>query len=152
VIWVILGLVLATILTFMDYHFIRNIAQLIILGTIFLLTLVLFIPSSIQGATRTVLNGSVQPSALAKIALVIYLAYWLSNKQDKVGTRGGDLGRAASELGLAVRGILQTGVRLFIIFFQRCGVGLLARVKLWGMCVGRRKEGFSVDEGVGVLD
>jgi len=85
-IWVVLGLVLATILTFMDYHFIRNIAQLIILGTIFLLTLVLFIPSSIQGATRTVLNGSVQPSELAKIALIIYLAYWLSNKQDKLST------------------------------------------------------------------
>ena len=86
VIWVVIGAVIATILTFMDYHYLQNIAHLIILGTIALLSIVLFLPSSIQGATRTVFNGSVQPSELAKIALIIYLAHWLSSKQEKLTT------------------------------------------------------------------
>ena len=86
VIWVAIGAVIATILTFMDYHYLQNIAHLIILGTIALLSIVLFLPSSIQGATRTVFNGSVQPSELAKIALIIYLAHWLSSKQEKLTT------------------------------------------------------------------
>ena len=86
VIWVAIGAVIATILTFMDYHYLQHIAHLIILGTVALLAIVLFLPSSIQGATRTVFNGSIQPSELAKIALIIYLSHWLSNKQEKLSS------------------------------------------------------------------
>lgn len=86
VIWVVLGTIIATVLTFMDYHFFKQTATLLLGGTCILLLVVLFIPSSIQGATRTVVGGSIQPSELAKIALIIYLAYWLSEKQESLST------------------------------------------------------------------
>ncbi len=86
VIWVVIGSVIAALLAFTDYHLIQHFAQLIILSTIGMLTIVLFIPSSIQGATRTVVSGSIQPSELAKIALLVYLAHWLSSKQEKLST------------------------------------------------------------------
>ncbi len=82
--WVAIGIILGVILAFMDYHVLQHFAHLIILGTTGLLLIVLFIPSNLQGATRTVFSGSIQPSELAKIALIIYLAYWLSNKQDRL--------------------------------------------------------------------
>ncbi len=86
VIWVAIGSVIAAVLSVIDYHIFRQLATLIIGGTCALLLIVLFIPSAIQGATRSVVNGSVQPSELAKIALVIYLAYWLSEKQENLST------------------------------------------------------------------
>jgi cell division protein FtsW len=49
-----------------------------------LLVLVLGFGSVRFGAQRTFLNGSVQPSEPAKLAVVIYIAAWLSSKGEKI--------------------------------------------------------------------
>lgn len=82
VLWIAIGLVVAVFIAFLDFHVLEHFALLIILGTSLLLVIVLLIPSNIQGATRTILNGSVQPSELAKLSIIIFLSYWLSYKQE----------------------------------------------------------------------
>ncbi|NQS90884.1 MAG: cell division protein FtsW [Chloroflexi bacterium] len=83
-IWLGIGLVVSVFLYFMDYHrWARNrLAILAILGTVGLLFLVLIIG---EGSARSLFGGkSVQPSELAKLTIVIYLAVWLNAKGDKI--------------------------------------------------------------------
>ncbi len=80
-IWLAIGLVSAAFFYFLDYHrWERNrLAILAILGTVMLLLLTLII------GERSLLGGkSVQPSELAKLVIVIYLAVWLNAKGDKI--------------------------------------------------------------------
>ena len=80
-IWLVIGLGAAVFLYFMDYHrWARNrLAIAAIIITVGLLLLVLII------GDRSLLGGkSVQPSELAKIVIVIYLAVWLEAKGDKI--------------------------------------------------------------------
>ncbi len=80
-IWLAIGLVSATVLYFMDYHRwdTNRLAILAILGTVVLLLLTLVI------GERSLLGGkSVQPSELAKLVIVIYLAVWLNAKGDMI--------------------------------------------------------------------
>ena len=83
-IWLAIGLVAAVFLYFMDYHrWARNrLAILAILVTVGLLLVVLIIG---EGSARSLFGGkSVQPSELAKLTIVIYLAVWLNAKGDKI--------------------------------------------------------------------
>lgn len=83
-IWLAIGLVAAVFLYFMDYHrWARNrLAILAILVTVGLLLVVLIIG---EGSARSLFGGkSVQPSELAKLTIVIYLAVWLNTKGDKI--------------------------------------------------------------------
>jgi len=78
-IWLAIGLASAVFLYFMDYHrWAQNrLAVAAIVFTVALLLLVLII------GDRALLGGkSVQPSELAKIVIVIYLAVWLEAKGD----------------------------------------------------------------------
>jgi cell division protein FtsW len=80
-IWLVIGLFSAVFMYFMDYHrWERNrFAVIAIIITVLLLLLVLAI------GDRALLGGkSVQPSELAKIVIVIYLAVWLNAKGEKI--------------------------------------------------------------------
>lgn len=80
--WLGLGLGVAVLLTFLDYHYWRKLAVPAILLTILLLIAVLFVSDIRHGAVRTLFGGSIQPSELAKLTTVIYLAVWLYAKRD----------------------------------------------------------------------
>lgn len=71
-----------------DYHVWRKCAVPVLIGCLVLLVLVLIpgIGGSAGGASRWIrLPGfSLQPSEMAKIALIIYMAYSLDKKQDRV--------------------------------------------------------------------
>ena len=117
-IWLAIGLVAAVFLYFMDYHrWERNhFAILAILVTIGLLLTVLIIG---EGGARALLGGkSVQPSELAKIVIVIYLAVWLNSKGDKIKQVGFGLLPLALILGL-VGGLIaiQTDVSASVTIF-----------------------------------
>ncbi|MBP2632198.1 MAG: ftsW 1 [Firmicutes bacterium] len=87
-IWAALGL-LAMIFTMnIDYHVWRKLAKPIIFITILLLILVL-IPGMgkvVNGARRWLGSGSIyiQPSEIAKLSMVLFTAYNLSNYQNKI--------------------------------------------------------------------
>jgi cell division protein FtsW len=79
--WLGLGLVVALVVSLFDYHHWRKVVVFAMLGTIGLLIIVLIINEIRLGASRTLINGSYQPSELAKLVAVMYLSVWLYAKR-----------------------------------------------------------------------
>ena len=79
--WLGLGILAAFLLSLFDYHRWRRMVLLAMLGTIGLLITVLIVNEIRLGASRTLINGSYQPSELAKLVAVIYIAVWLYAKR-----------------------------------------------------------------------
>jgi len=84
VLWFILGVIGATALVFIDYRIFRKLAVPMIIFTILLLIGVLVVSDVRNNAVRTLLRGSIQPSELAKLVTVIYLAVWLFSKRERL--------------------------------------------------------------------
>ncbi len=85
VLWVFLGILLAIIASFIDYHLYQKILVPMWLGTLILLLAVL-VAHELRGAemTRMLLGGSIQPSELAKAVMIIYLSFWLYRRKDSL--------------------------------------------------------------------
>ena len=81
VLWLALGSVVAVLLARFDYHKWRKWVVPAMLVTICALIGVLLTNELSQGPKRSFLEGSVQPSELAKLVTVIYLAVWLYSKR-----------------------------------------------------------------------
>jgi cell division protein FtsW len=79
-----IGLAMLLALTWLDYSYLHRISIPLMGLVLAALVLVLVIGQSRYGATRTFLNGSFQPSELAKLAVVIYIADWLASKGEKI--------------------------------------------------------------------
>jgi cell division protein FtsW len=80
--WLLLGITVAFMLSIFDYHHWRRVVVIAMLGTMGLLAAVLFINEIRLGASRSLYEGSYQPSEIAKLISVIYLAVWLYAKRD----------------------------------------------------------------------
>jgi cell division protein FtsW len=80
--WMLLGVSVAVGLSLFDYHHWRKMVIFAMLGTIGLLAAVLFVNEMRLGASRSLYEGSYQPSEIAKLVAVIYLAVWLYAKRD----------------------------------------------------------------------
>ncbi|MBI4100060.1 putative lipid II flippase FtsW [Candidatus Microgenomates bacterium] len=83
--WVALGLAGATIASFFDYRALKHLAVPILIGCLVSLIAV-FLPGigvHAYGASRWINLGFtvIQPSELAKLSLIIYLAAWLTTKE-----------------------------------------------------------------------
>lgn len=98
--YVAAGVAVGVFLTFFNYRWYRKLALPIMLVTIGLLVAVLFFGESRLNATRTLFAGSIQPSELAKLVTVIYLAVWMNNKRDQIDTWGFGLVPLGVILGL----------------------------------------------------
>jgi len=82
--WLVIGLSIAITLIFLDYHRWQQIAVALMGITIIGLIAVLFLNEVRNGAVRTLFGGSIQPSELAKLVVIIYLAVWLSARREKL--------------------------------------------------------------------
>ena len=80
--WLGIGILLATGLSLFDYHHWSKMVVFAMLGTIALLITVLFINEIRLGASRSLYEGSYQPSEVAKLISIIYIAVWLYAKRD----------------------------------------------------------------------
>jgi cell division protein FtsW len=80
--WLGVGILFALGLSLFDYHHWRQFVVFAMLGTIALLVTVLFINEIRLGASRSLYEGSYQPSEVAKLISIIYLAVWLFAKRD----------------------------------------------------------------------
>ena len=83
-IWVGLGTIALVFMARIEYHTWINYSIPLMAGTLLLLGLVLIFGSTRFNAQRWLFNGSVQPSELAKLTVIIYLANWLASKNEKV--------------------------------------------------------------------
>jgi len=82
VLWMVIGTVIAFILSRLDYHLWRKFAVPLMGITVILLIAVLINNEVRNNAVRTFFGGSVQPSELAKLATIIYLSVWMYSKRD----------------------------------------------------------------------
>jgi cell division protein FtsW len=83
--WAFISLALMLVLTKVDYHHFQRISPFLLLVSLSLMVLVLFV-SPTRGATRWIRLGpaSFQPTELFKYALVLFLAYSLSRRKEKI--------------------------------------------------------------------
>jgi cell division protein FtsW len=82
------GLLAMLILSRVDYHRLRAVSVVGLIGSIVLLTVVLIpgIGTSAYGAQRwfSLPGFQLQPSEVAKVALIVYMAHWLSTKREEI--------------------------------------------------------------------
>ena len=83
-VWVALGLVALLALARLDYSHLHRISIPLMGVMLVLLVLVLIFGKELNGAKRTLANGSIQPSELMKLVVVIYIADWLASKGEKI--------------------------------------------------------------------
>jgi cell division protein FtsW len=82
--WLGIGLVSMALAAVMPYRWWRRLAVPMMGLTLALLVLVQLIGAVKFNAQRSLFNGSVQPSELATLATIIYLAVWLDSKNDQL--------------------------------------------------------------------
>ncbi|HEY7125083.1 MAG TPA: putative lipid II flippase FtsW [Ktedonobacterales bacterium] len=109
--WVGLGIAALVVTMRIPYYRWRRLAVYAMIGAFILMVLVLLVGKQVNGAQRWLALGpffSFQPSELAKLAFILYIADWLSRKGRQVGT---------FIYGLAPFALL-TGVVLSLVLFQ----------------------------------
>ncbi|MFW0837663.1 MAG: rod shape-determining protein RodA [Candidatus Komeilibacteria bacterium] len=81
-IFVIVGFILAILLSFIDYRWLKNYYKVWLGIVLFLLLLVLFFAEPIRGMTGWLEIGgqTFQPSELAKLAVIIFLAHYFTER------------------------------------------------------------------------
>jgi cell division protein FtsW len=82
--WLGLGLMIALVLAFVDYHAWRKYVVAAMAATIILLIVVLLMSEIRFNAKRAIFGGSVQPSELAKLVSIMYLSVWLYAKRQQL--------------------------------------------------------------------
>ncbi len=85
ILWVLLGIVAATVTSVINYHYYYKFLVPMWVGTLLLLFAVLIVNEG-RGTevTRMLVGGSIQPSEMAKAVIVIYLSFWLSRRMDSI--------------------------------------------------------------------
>ena len=82
--WVAVGIIAAIVLSYFNYHRIKLFLLPMMALTFLAMFIVLWVSDNRFGATRTLFNGSIEPSELAKLAVIVYLSFWLFSKKDKL--------------------------------------------------------------------
>ena len=83
--WMGLGLIAMIVAARIRYHTWRKLSIPIMAGALILLGAVLFTGDEQFGSRRwAIAGGSVQPSELVKLAVIIYIADWLSSKGERI--------------------------------------------------------------------
>ncbi|MCO6451169.1 MAG: cell division protein FtsW [Caldilineales bacterium] len=100
--WTALGIVALVIGVNIDYRVWRDWAIPIMGITLLALIVVLLFGSDEFGARRQFLNGSIQPSEVAKISIIIYVAAWLTSKGKRLQNASYGLAPFAILLGLLI--------------------------------------------------
>ncbi len=84
IIWALLGTAGMTVMMSIDYHAWRRFSVPLMGGTLLLLILLLIVGQERLGSVRFFFGGSVQPSELCKLIIIIYVADWLSSKGERI--------------------------------------------------------------------
>lgn len=163
--WLGLGLSIMVIFIFVDYRKWKKFTVVVMIGTILMLIAVLLFGETTEGYRRNLFGGSYQPSELAKLMTVVYLAVWMHAKQDTLsdlhfgiiplaailGVIGGliilqpDLSAAATViiLGLIMFGIAGGSSKQFLIMLSGIVLVGFFVVKVYSIGSTRFEEYFS---------
>jgi len=119
--FLLLGSAVAIFAFFFDYHKIKPFVIPIMIITLIMLLLVIFYVNEVRlGAKRGLFRGSIQPSELAKLVVIIYLSFWLHAKQKLLHYFSFGLLPMAAILGIASALILfqpdlSAAITIFVI-------------------------------------
>jgi cell division protein FtsW len=80
----VLGLISIFVVMQFDYHILRRVSIPFLGATLLGLNVVIFFGEACLGAQRGFYEGSYQPSEIAKLATILYIAHWLSSKGDRI--------------------------------------------------------------------
>ncbi len=83
-VWAAMGLDIMALMMRVEYHKWQKYSILFMVFTVLLLVFVLVAGPSVHGARRRILGDSIQPSEICKLAMVVYVAHWLSSKGEKL--------------------------------------------------------------------
>ena len=83
-VWIVIGVIVMVVAMRIPYHFWERMSIPLMGVALLSLLAVLFFGDVRYGATRTLFNGSVQPSEPAKIAIIIYVSAWLASKGTRI--------------------------------------------------------------------
>jgi len=82
--WAVVGIIAALAAYLIPHKLWQRLAIPVMASVLLALLVLLFAGQRRFGAVSTFFRGSVQPSELAKVAMIIYLSSWLASKGDKV--------------------------------------------------------------------
>jgi cell division protein FtsW len=82
--WAGVGTLTLIAFAFIEYHLWLRVALPLMVVNLVLLMLVLVVGEAQFGGQRWLMNGSVQPSELSKLAVIIYIAAWASSKGEQI--------------------------------------------------------------------
>lgn len=80
----VIGIVVMFVLSLINYRLWRRLSIPLMAATIIALIGVLMLGESVFGAKRAFFEGAVQPSEVAVLSVIIYMAAWMSSKRDKL--------------------------------------------------------------------
>jgi cell division protein FtsW len=80
----LIGLAGAIFIAWIDYRVWKKFMLPALLATWIVLFLVLIVGSFRHGSTRTFFDGSVQPSELSKVLIILYLSFWIKSRQENL--------------------------------------------------------------------
>lgn len=103
--WAFVGIAAATGVMYFDYRRLKMFMVPMILGILVLLIAVLIFGEERLNATRSFAGGSVQPSEFAKLAIILYLSFWLNSKKDQINQMSAGLVPLLAILG-SVAGLI----------------------------------------------
>lgn len=118
----IMGVIGIVVIQTFDYRLFRRFSTATMLGTLLLLFVVLVIGDTLFGARRGLYQGSFQPSELAKLITIFYVADWLSSKGERIKDFGLGLVPFVFVVGIvggliAVQPDLSTAILIVLIGF-----------------------------------
>lgn len=79
-----MGLDIMLLMMRVEYHKWQKLSIIFMVATVLLLVYVLMAGPAVHGARRRLLGDSLQPSEICKLAMVLYIAHWLSSKGEKL--------------------------------------------------------------------
>jgi rod shape determining protein RodA len=107
ILWFVIGLAAGAVMMIFDYHIFGDASKYIYWGTVAMLLIVVAIGSVSSGTKGWLTKGSIQPSELAKLAMIIVLAKRLSEKPGGI--------RTVRDMGST---LLMVAIPLFLIYLQ----------------------------------
>ncbi len=90
--WLAVGIVAMIVTAYMPYHWWKRLSVLLMGVSLLALVGVLVFGATTFNAQRSFFNGSVQPSEMAKLATILYLAVWLDSKNHRLHQLGYGIG------------------------------------------------------------
>jgi cell division protein FtsW len=90
--WLAVGIVAMIVTAYMPYRWWKRLSLLLMGASLLALVAVLVFGATTFNAQRSFFNGSVQPSEMAKLATILYLAVWLDSKNDRLHQLGYGIG------------------------------------------------------------